>query len=58
MIHKSLPQKPGRYPFERKTRWQTTGPRSLNSPASHPLAGKALCRFPHWDRSKPVKGHV
>jgi len=58
MTHKSLSKKPGRYPFQRKTRGQTTGPRPLSLPALHSLAGKALCRLPHWDRSRPVKGHV
>jgi hypothetical protein len=58
MTHKNLPKKPTRYPFERKAQWQRSGPRSLNLPASHPLAGTTLCRMPEWDRSRQVKKYA
>jgi hypothetical protein len=58
MTHKSLPKKPGRYPFERKARWQRSAPRSMNLPTLRPVAGKTLCRLPDWHRSRQVKKYA
>lgn len=58
MTHKNLLKRPARYPFEQRTQWRRPGPRSLNLPASHPLAGKSLSRLPDWNRSRQVKKYA
>lgn len=58
MSHKNLSKRQGRYPFARKTRYHPTDHGSVDSPAIHPSMGRAMGRFPHWDRRKLVKGHA
>jgi len=57
MGQKTIPRQTGHYPFGSKNRLRQTRLRTVELPALAKSSIQALSRFPHWNRSKPVKAH-
>lgn len=55
MAHRSVPRPTGRYPFGSKTHMHPKTPKSPETETVQHAQIQTLGRFPHWNRSKPVK---